>query len=144
MNRRAAALCLLFVLGAAVVARAQEVELEEVLNRLGTAWEHGDAGALAALAAHAGLSIEILGERVGPLSKRQVAAVLRRVFERRETIALRHGMAQVVGGTPPRAFGELAWITRVEGTTIPERATIFIALIREDEGWRVTQIRLLR
>lgn len=144
MSGRTTTLIALLLLGLAATARAQEAEIEQVLGRLGTAWARGDAAALAGLAARAGVSIEILGDRVGPLSPRQAAAVLRRIFDNRETVTLRHGMAQVVGGMPPRAFGELAWVARADGTTIPERATIFVALVREEDEWRVTQIRLLR
>lgn len=144
MITRAAALAALFLLASVGAAGAQEADLDQVLSRLAASWARGDAAALAALGARAGLSLDVDGEPVGPLAPRQAAAVLRRIFEERETITLRHGMAQLVGGTPLRAFGELAWVMRAHGTTIPERATIFLALVREDDDWRITQIRLLR
>jgi hypothetical protein len=53
-------------------------------------------------------------------------------------------MSRTVGGTPTRAFGEISWTTRARGTTIPERATIFVAFVLEDERWRITEIRLIR
>lgn len=134
-----AAVCLL-----ALAARAHAQDLDQVLDNFAAAWARGDAGAIARLAARNGLSIDLGGSPVGPLSPRQAAALLRRIFEDRETVVIRAGMAQVVGGDPPRAFGEVAWATRSRGTTIPERATVFLALVREDGHWRITQIRLLR
>lgn len=144
MIRRVVTLSLGFLVLSATVAAAQEAELEGVLDRIVTAWAKGDAHALASVSARTGISLDIQGEAVGPLAPRQAAAVLRRFLADRETLVLRQGMAHVVGGAPPRAFGELAWITRAFGTTIPERTIIFVALIWEDDDWRITQIRLLR
>ena len=52
--------------------------------------------------------------------------------------------ARVVGGSPEKGLGEIAWVMRARGTTIPERATVVIALVREDDRWRVTEIRLMQ
>jgi hypothetical protein len=49
-----------------------------------------------------------------------------------------------VGGQPARAFGEITWTTRARGTTIPERANLFVAFVREGDAWRITEIRLMR
>jgi hypothetical protein len=68
--------------------------------------------------------------------------VLRRVFDDRESVAARASMTRATGND--RAFGEIRWDAKARGTTIPERATIFIALIREEGGWRVSEIRLLQ
>lgn len=115
-----------------------------MMARVGMYWARGDAGELVALAGRGGIALEVRGERIGPVSARQAAAVLRRVFDGRETLSIRHGMAQVVGGSPPRAFGELTWVARAAGTTIPERSTVLFALVREGEVWRITQIRLFQ
>ena len=124
----------------AKVARAQD--LEQTLDRIAAAWHKGDAAAITALAARAGISIDVDGTAVGPLAARQAAAVLRRVFDDRESVSARPGMSRATGAD--RAFGEISWTVRATGTTIPERTTVFIALTREAGGWRVSEIRLLQ
>jgi hypothetical protein len=127
---------------AAVPAAAQD--LGATIERIGAAWHRGDAGAITGLASRGGVSLDVDGRPVGPLPARQAAAVLRRVFEERESVGVRTTMTQTSGGEPARAFGELAWTTRARGTTIPESARLFIALVLEDRNWRITEIRLLR
>ncbi|MBI4408927.1 MAG: hypothetical protein HY561_04425 [Gemmatimonadetes bacterium] len=136
-------LALVIAIGAAPTALAQESELEQTLERLAALWARGDASALAGLSARAGLALVLDGSPVGPLAPRQAAAVLRRIFDERETVGLKTGFAKIVGGAPRRAFAELNWLARARGTTIPERATVFLALVQEADGWRITQIRLL-
>jgi len=137
-----AAVVLLALAWSARGVRAQD--LEQVLDRFASAWHRGDAAAIARLVSAKGVSIEIAGEQVGPLPIRQAAAVLKRLFDDRETTVVRAGLAQVVGGSPPRAFGEVVWTARSRGTTESENATIFLALVRERDGWKINQIRLLR
>lgn len=127
----------------ALHAQSEERQLQTTLGELAGAWSRGDANAIVALASRAGISLDIAGEAVGPLAARQAAAVLRNLIERRETVTMDHA-GRVVGGVPPRAAGELTWITRARGTTEPERTTVFVELVREDDRWRVTYIRLLR
>jgi hypothetical protein len=135
------ALALLLLAGGRPV-RAQD--LGQTLERLAAAWHRGEASAITALAARAGVSVDVDGRSVGPLPQRQAAAVLRRVFEERESVGVRTSMSRVVGGSPSRAFGEIAWTTRARGTTIPERATLFVAFVLEGDRWRITEIRLMR
>jgi uncharacterized protein (TIGR02246 family) len=142
MRRRTLTLAALLLLLAAGRGRAQD--LEQVLERFSSAWRRGDASAIAALVTRRGVSIDVDGETIGPLGQRQCAALLRRLFDDRRTVEVRAGLARLIGGAPPRAYGEIAWLAQTRGTTIPEHATVFLALIREEDGWRITQIRLLR
>jgi hypothetical protein len=135
---------LALLLLAAVPATAAGQELEQTLERVATAWHRADAGAITALAARAGITLDVDGTSVGPLGARQAGAVIRRVFEDRESVSARVNMARTVGGTPARAFGEVSWTHRARGTTIPQRATLFVAFVREDDRWRITEIRLMR
>ena len=48
----------------------------------------------------------------------------------------------MVGGQPPRAFGEVTWMMQPRGTTIPERVTVFVAWVLQKDRWRITEIRL--
>jgi hypothetical protein len=143
MNRvRAVPIALLVLLASARAVSAQE--LEHALDRVAYAWHKGDASAITALAARAGISIDVDRNPVGPLGPRQAAAVLRRLFDDKESQGARNTMSRDVGGEPSRAFGEISWTARAKGTTIPERVTVFIAFIREDGAWRITEIRLMR
>ncbi|HEX6134705.1 MAG TPA: hypothetical protein VFZ24_12120 [Longimicrobiales bacterium] len=139
---RATVLVLALCLLEAPAASAQR--LDPVLQRVASAWQRGDVGAITALGARGGISLDIDGSSVGPLGSRQAAAVLRRVFDDRESVSARSRAGRTVGGEPPRAFGEIIWTTRARGTTIPERATLFIAFVHQDDGWRITEIRLMR
>ncbi|HUH13997.1 MAG TPA: hypothetical protein VMK65_12860 [Longimicrobiales bacterium] len=142
---RRGALVLGLVLGLGGPLQAQgHAELERVLERVGSAWARGDVSALVAHACAEGVSLELNGGATGPLSNRKAAAALRRLFDDAETEGVRAGMAHIVGGSPARAFGEIAWVFRVDGTSQPERRRVFVALVQEDGAWRVTQIRLLR
>jgi hypothetical protein len=144
MTRRVVALSIGLLLSITAVARGQEVELDRVLERLASSWARGDANTLAAFSARTGVSLNVDGDPLGPLTPRQAAAVLRNLFVGRTTHSLNPGLTRVVGGQPLRAFGELSWTVRVHGTTIPERTTVFLALVWEGDAWRITQIRLLR
>lgn len=144
MTRRVGAILIGLLLSIAASASAQEAELEKVLDRLAAAWARADANSLAALSARNGISVDLDGEPIGPLTPRKAAAVLRNIFLGRTTDALSTGLARIVGGQPPRAFGEFSWTAKTQGTTIPEKTTIFFALVWEGDAWRITQIRLLR
>ena len=132
---------LLFTVGA---GPAHTQELPRELSRVAAAWHRGDASTIAGLGAKGGISLDVDGSSVGPLGPRQAAAVLRRVFEERESVGVRTAQTRTVGGDPPRAFGELSWNVRTRGTTIPEQSKVFVAFVREGDRWRVTEIRLLR
>jgi hypothetical protein len=132
------------VLSLLATAPAFAQDLRPVLQRVAATWHNGDAGALAALGATEGISLDVDGSTVGPLGARQAAAVLRRVFDDRESVSAAPRVSRTVGGEPARAFGEITWTTRARGTTIPERATLFVAFVREGDAWRITEIRLMR
>lgn len=129
------------VIGAAPVA-AQD-PLGDALDTVAGLWARGDAGSLAALVATDGLELELRGKPLGSISGRRVASALRRVFEDYETVSVVAAMTSRVSGTEDRAFGELVWQVRSLGGTVPERTTVFLGLVREPQGWRVSQIRIL-
>ena len=131
-------------LTAAALSPAAAQDLGPVLQRVASSWHKADARAVAALGSEAGISLDVDGSTVGPLGTRQAAAVLRRVFDDRESVSAAPRVSRTVGGDPARAFGEITWTTRARGTTIPERATLFVAFVREGDGWRITEIRLMR
>ncbi|MBR9988179.1 MAG: hypothetical protein KFH98_00405 [Gemmatimonadetes bacterium] len=131
-----------FMMLASVPVAAQDPG--PTLQRVASAWHKGDARSVASLGARDGISLDVDGSTVGPLGTRQASAVLRSVFEDRESVSAAPRISRTVGGDPARAFGEITWTTRARGTTIPERATLFVAFVREGDAWRITEIRLLR
>lgn len=136
----------LMVATAAIVfaAPAAAQNVRPTVDDLAGSWRRSDAGSIAASVSRSGVSVEIEGDRHGPLNARQVSAVLRRLFDERETVEVRAGAARVVEGSTGRAYGELVWTARMRGTTEPQRATVFLALVLEDDRWRITEIRVLR
>ncbi|HEX6939360.1 MAG TPA: hypothetical protein VF158_08100 [Longimicrobiales bacterium] len=126
----------LLLLGAAGAA-AQDAEFERVLESASRSWARGDADAIAALATRAGLRINIGGRSFGPLGVRHASAVLREMFESLGTARLARRSVQFIGGAQPRGYGEFIWLT--EGA---RHATVFLGLVRGQDGWRLTEIRV--
>jgi hypothetical protein len=139
-HRRLMLVVAAILLGASPL-RAQNVR--PMVDDVARNWRRGDAGSIASAAARSGVAVEIDGDSHGPLSSRQVSAVLRRLFDERETVQVRPGMAKTVEGSPDRAFGEVVWTARLRGTTEPQRSTVFLAFVREGDHWRITEIRVL-
>ena len=130
------------LLGSAPAPAAAQQNLDDMLQTLAYLWERGDAETLADYIADVGVEFEINGEPMGALNRRKVAAALRRVFQEAETLSVVASMTSRVSGAEDRAFGELTWQKRPRGATMPERRTVFMGLVRERKGWRVTQIRI--
>lgn len=145
--RRADRLALLALL-AAVTAGARPAAAQEPLARfteqLTVAWARGDAALIAGLIVVDGVSMYVEGEPAGPLAMRQAKAVLRRVFSDVETVSVTLASRKILPGKPDRAYLELVWTRRARGTTIPDRETVFVAVVDQDQGWRITDIRLLQ
>ncbi|MGQ0560646.1 MAG: hypothetical protein ACT443_02080 [Gemmatimonadota bacterium] len=143
MRRVPQMVAVLIALALVRTAEAEAQRLDDIVEIIAFAWSHADARTVVAMAAREGIQIETRAGRMGPLGARQAHAVLRRLFDERETVSIRPGMVQMVGGTPRRAFGEITWLSRAPDTTQPERLTVFLELVYEGDRWRITQIRML-
>jgi len=132
----------LALLAAATGARGQDIK--PAAERLAAAWQKADVDALGGQAARAGLSLDVDGERVGPVAGRQAATILKRVFDERETMSTDVGSAREMHGEGRRAFVELVWVTRSRGTSIPDSSTVLFSLEYDRDQWRITEIRLMR
>lgn len=139
--RRALAILLLLLCATPAAAGAQP--LREFTQQLTLSWARNDAGGLANHGATGGIAMDVDGRAVGPLRSRQAAAMLRRLFDERETISVTLLSHKELPGSPRRAYLELVWVRRARGTTIPERNTVFVALVAQNESWRITEIRVL-
>jgi ketosteroid isomerase-like protein len=114
------------------------------MTSVASAWSRGDVDALANLASRQGITLEVDGTHVGSISARQVAAVLKRVFDDRRTIKATAGTSRMLPGTSSRAYAEVVWERRARGTTESERVNVFFALAKESDGWHITEIRLMQ
>ena len=141
---RSVALLAALGLASAPAAAQQPDDLGGLLDTLAVLWTRGNAAALAAHGAASGLDLEIHGETIGTLEGRRAAAALRQLFGAQETVSVEAGTAARVTGAEDRAFGEFIWVVRMPGAEITERHKIFVALVRQDQQWRVSQIRILR
>ncbi|MGH7502273.1 MAG: hypothetical protein ACREL7_11005 [Longimicrobiales bacterium] len=129
-------------LAIAVPASAQP--LDPATRRIAQAWQRGDVNSIGSFAARSGLSLDVGGQKIGPLHARQAAMALKRVFERVETVSASIGQAHEVEGDPRRAFVEITWVTKAPGTSIPESSQVFFGLVLDGDTWRITEIRLIQ
>ena len=114
------------------------------MSRFSGAWRQNDDKGIAAMIAREGATIETGEARLGPLGARQAAAVLRSLFEGRDTRSVQTRQMQDVGGTPQKAYAEVIWTTLAPETTQPLRVIVFVEwVLEQDKQWRITRIRLL-
>ncbi|MDQ3388369.1 MAG: hypothetical protein M3483_02575 [Gemmatimonadota bacterium] len=119
------------------------VPLEGFIARVARLWAAGDAGEIAAFAPRGGqILLQISGEDA-EVNARHVAAALRALFSERESVSIRTARVAVAGGQPRQGFGELGWVSRLRGVTDVHRSTVYIGAVRESEGWRIREIRVL-
>jgi hypothetical protein len=126
-------------------AAQEEPRLAEFVAAVARLWGAGDAEGLVALAPAGGRILLDLGEgSASEVRPRNAAAALRRLFGERETVGVRPTRATVSGGAPLRGFGELSWSARPRGVTDVQASTVFLGVVREEGGWRIRELRLLR
>ena len=142
--RATVALAAALALTAGPAGAQQADDVAGLLDSLAVLWSSGDAVALADHGARAGLDLEIHGELMGSLHGRRAAAALRHLLGSQETVEVRTGAAARVVGAEDRAFGELIWLVRTPGVESTEARKVFVALVREDRAWRISEIRILR
>jgi hypothetical protein len=125
------------------VAAQDRDDLAGLMDTLAVLWNRGDAERLAGYGAAPGLDLEIHGQMLGPMEGRRAEAALRQLFAGQETVGVRAGRPTRLVGAEDRAFGELTWTVRVNEAGITERSTVFLGLVHERPGWRISQIRIL-
>ena len=144
MKKAIRLLVLMMLATAATATHAHAQQLEAVMSRFSGAWRQNDDKRIAALIARDGATIETNDGRLGPLGARQAAAVLRSLFEGRDTREVRTRQMQDVGGTPQKAYAEIIWTSIAPETTQPLRVVVFVEWVLEkDQVWRITRIRLI-
>jgi hypothetical protein len=125
------------------IVETQPSELERVATRFTAALEQGDVDQMARLLSEEGIRLRLQGLDRSALSVRQAQAALRDFLRGYETGAAHMVRAAPVAGSPGRGFAEVRWQTRVAGTSHPAVHSVFLGLVRGEEGWRVDELRLL-
>jgi hypothetical protein len=148
--RRTLVLLLLLVAGsvsgAVSNAAAQEraTPLEPFIARVAQLWAEGRADALVELAPADGrMVLDLGGQGAGPVAGRNAAAALRDLFSGRHTVSTRAIRVTLSGGQPLSGFGEVAWVSRSRGTTVPRNSTVYVGVAWEDGEWRIRELRIL-
>ncbi len=121
----------------------QLTELEVVAARFTAALGQGNLDQMARLLSEDGIRLRLQGLDRSALSVRQAQAALRDFFRGYEPGAAHLVRAAPVAGSPGRGFAEVRWQTRVAGTSHPAIHSVFLGLVRGEDGWRVDELRLL-
>jgi hypothetical protein len=131
------------VLAYVLACPASQLVLEGAADRVAQAWTTKDASVLGKLMAKEGIQLHLPEEEHLLIRPRQAQAALQ-VFLGRYL----EGEAQVTrvsqaGVGAEKGFAEIRWRTGSPGLTDPVIFTLFIGFAQVDEGWVVTEIRVL-
>jgi hypothetical protein len=134
---------LLFLLGVAAEAPAQDRPIEEFVQRVAQLWSAGDASALVSLAPSRGPILLDTGNGIESVNSRHAGAALRALFGDRETVAARPVRVTLAGGAPPRGFGELSWSYRTRGSPSTQTRSVYVGAAWDGGSWRITELRMM-
>ena len=138
------ALLLFGVLFGAAPAAAQRVApLEQFIKEVAYHWSGNDARSIAEYFQQDAQVILDTGRGTEAVDARHAAAALRSLFAERESVAVRPMRVTMAGARPPRGFGELAWSYRGRGISTAQMYSIYIGVVWTDEGWRISELRLI-
>lgn len=115
---------------------------EELARAVASAWQEGDAEAVAELLSPQGVALELPGSSNPAVRPQQARAALDRVFREHRPGPVEVVEVRQLGGTPEQGLARLAWRPG-RGGTVPQMP-IFLALQRTAGGWTVTEVRLVR
>ncbi len=121
----------------------EDGELGRVATRIARAWSAGDAGTLESLFAPGGVRFRDRSGGHGVLDARKAGAAVRELLDRHGPGRVSVRGASPAGGSPPRGFVELSWLTGGRGTSERISYTLFVGMVRHAGGWRIDEIRLL-
>ena len=134
------ALALLGVVVGHSPARAQS--LGAAATAVAGSWSRGDADAIAQLLSRDGVALHLFEESHPAAGVRQARAAISDVLERGGSARVQR--VEDLGGTPQRGFAELSWDVRASGGDAGLKYTVFVGFVREDDAWRIGEIRVLR
>lgn len=131
------------LLAPARLAAQDDAPLGDFIQQVAHLWDGGDAVALVALAADADQILLDTGSGTEAVEARHATAALRELFGERESVGVRPTRVTLAGGRPERGFGELSWSYRPRGGPVPQTRSVYVGTVRDAEGWRITELRIM-
>lgn len=126
-------------------AAAQNVApLDGFIKEVAYLWGGSDARGLAALMPEEARVLLDTGEGMETVEGRHAAAALRSLFSDRQSLSVRPVRITVAGTRPSRGFGVLAWAFRGRGAPAGQTSSVYVGAVWTDEGWRISELRLMR
>ena len=139
---------LIVVLGASTPApspsAASQASLEGAATNLARMWERGSTDVFVQVLVAGGIRLRVGGEDHVSLSRRQAIAVLRDYLGGHRTESTRLERVAEVGGSPLQGYAALRWAVVHEGGSELVEHSIYVGFVREDEAWRVFEVRVLQ
>lgn len=121
---------------------AGQEAVEAAADAFARQWAGGDLEQIGDALHADGVRVSLLGERANLVSVRQALAGLREFHAGHEPGGATVARVAEVGGVPLRAFAEISWAASAVGTSERSEYLIFVGFMREDEAWRITEIRV--
>lgn len=123
---------------------ASQASLEGAAANLARMWERGSTDVFVQVLVAGGIRLRVGGDDHVSLSRRQAVAVLRDYLGGHRTEATRLERVAEVGGSPLQGYAELRWTVVHEGASQMVEHSIYVGFVREDEAWRVFEVRVLQ
>ncbi len=117
--------------------------LEIFVQRVVRLWSSSDVTALVNLLPSDNRLVLDTGSGIENANERHAAAALRALFSQSETVGARAVRVTVASTRPARGFGELDWTYRARGSSGEQSRSVYVAAAWEDDGWRITELRLM-
>jgi hypothetical protein len=127
-----------------VMAQRVNVPLDTFIREVAYLWSGSDARSLAELIPEDAQILLDTGSGMEVVQARHAAAALRALFNERRSVSVRPARIAVTAAQPQRGFGELTWSFRGRGASTPQISSVFVGAVWRDDGWRITELRLMR
>ena len=119
--------------------------LEAAAVSVARIWEAGRPALLEELMVPTGIRFHLQEQAHASLPARKVVATLASFLNQHHGLEVAVTRVSPTGGRPPRGFAELAWQAVARGTSEPLSYTVYIGFVlRDDESWRITELRVMR
>lgn len=128
----------------AAAQRTAAAPLDSFIKEVAYLWSGSDARGLAELMPAEAHVLLDTGGGMETVEARHAAAALRALFAERQSLSVRPARITVAGSRPARGFGLLTWSFRSRGSPSPESGSVYVGAVWSDEGWRITELRLMR